>query len=387
VGNAARTQEERIMEFVVSKREFVKGLARVQNVADKKAAMPILTNVLVAADGTGLRLAATDLMLSVSSTIAADVRKGGSVALPAKSVFDMVKALPEGEISVVVGPNYSARVTGGKRRFEIVGMPGDDFPALPSPGKAELRDLPVDAMSDLIALTSFSMSTDETRPHLAGALIENDGAVLRMVTTDGHRLSKGEKRVSTPAKSTMSLLVPAKGIHELKRLLDEAKSEKREDGSPATVAVGQSGSNVFLRRDGTLMAVKLVEAAFPAYQQVIPASSDRAARVSRTGLLDALRAVSLVSSDRTSGVKLQFTASKLTISSENPDVGAGTDEIEADLTGEPLTIGFNSRYLIDVLSSLSSDEVVLELSGELDPGVVRPATGDDFVGVIMPMRI
>jgi DNA polymerase-3 subunit beta len=185
----------------------------------------------------------------------------------------------------------------------------------------------------------------------------------------------------------MSLLVPAKGIHELKRLLDEAKGEKRDGDNVPTVAIGQSGSNVFLRREGTLMAVKLVEASFPAYQQVIPASSDRSARVSRSGLLDALRAVSLVSSDRTSGVKLQFTASKLTISSENPDVGAGTDEIDADLTGDPLTIGFNSRYLIDVLGALSTDEVLLELSGELDPGVVRPANSDEFVGVIMPMRI
>ncbi|MEI8255005.1 MAG: DNA polymerase III subunit beta [Deltaproteobacteria bacterium] len=376
------------MEFVVSKREFVKGLARVQNVADKRAAMPILTNVLVQADATGLHLAATDLMLSVSSTVAADVRKAGSVALPAKSVFEMVKALPEGEISVVVGPNFSARVTGGRRRFEIVGMPGDDFPALPSPGSAEMRDLPIDAVADLIAMTSFSMSSDETRPHLAGALLENDGMVLRMVTTDGHRLSKGEKRVSTAAKSPMSLLVPAKGIHELKRLLDEAKGEKKpEDGSPLTVAVGQSGSNVFLRREGTQMAVKLVEAAFPAYQQVIPQSNDRSARVSRSGLLEALRAVSLVSADRTSGVKLQFTANKLIISSENPDVGAGSDEIESDLTGEPLTIGFNSRYLIDVLNALSSDEVALDMSGELDPGVVRPAGSDEFVGVIMPMRI
>lgn len=375
------------MEFVVSKREFVKGLARVQNVADKKAAMPILTNVLVVADGTGLRLAATDLTLSVSSTVAADVRKGGSVALPAKSVFEMAKALPEGEISVVVGPNFSTKVTGGKRRFELVGMPGDDFPQLPNPGKAELREVPVEAMAELIAMTSFSMSSDDTRPHLAGALLESDGNVLRMVTTDGHRLSKGEKRVATAAKSPMSLLVPAKGIHELKRLLDEAKSEKKDGENPATVSIGQAGSNVFLRREGTLMAVKLVEASFPAYQQVIPASSDRSARVSRGGLLEALRAVSLVSSDRTSGVKLQFTASKLTVSSENPDVGAGTDEIETDLTGEPLTIGFNSRYLIDVLGALSTDDIVLEMSGELDPGVVRPANSEDFVGVIMPMRI
>jgi DNA polymerase-3 subunit beta len=287
----------------------------------------------------------------------------------------------------VVGPNFSARVSGGKRRFELVGMPGEDFPALPSPGRAELRELPVDALATLIGLTSFSMSTDDTRPHLAGTLVEMDGAKLRMVTTDGHRLSKAEKAVDPASKGALSLLIPAKGILELKRLLDEIRAEKKGEEGSGTLAIGQAGSNVFLRREGTTMAVKLVDAAFPAYQQVIPASSDRSARVSRQGLLEGLRAVSLVSSDRTSGVKLQFTSSKVTISSENPDVGAGTDEIDADLTGNDLTIGFNSRYLVEVLSALDSDDVVLEMSGELDPGVVRPATDGGFIGVIMPMRI
>jgi DNA polymerase-3 subunit beta len=375
------------MEFVVSKREFVKGLGRVQNVADKKSAMPILTNVLVAAEGQGgLRLAATDLLLSVVGMVAADVRKGGSVSLPAKQLFDFVKAMPEGDVSVVVGANFSARVSGGKRRYELVGMPGDEFPNLPDPGRAELRDLPVDALAELIGLTAFSMSTDDTRPHLAGALLEVDGTTLRMVTTDGHRLSKAEKKLADGSKGNFSLLIPAKGIHELRRLLDEAKGEKKGDEA-LTVAIGKSGSNVFFRREGVTMAVKLVDAAFPAYQQVVPASSDRAARVARASLLDALRAVSLVSADRTSGVKMQFTANKLTLTSENPDVGAGTDEMDADLQGKDLTIGFNSRYLIDVVSALGADDVVLEMSGELDPGVIRPAGSDEFIGVIMPMRI
>lgn len=378
------------MEFVVSKREFVRGLARVQNVADKKSAMPILTNVLVATEGpSSLRLAATDLLLSVVGSVPAEVRRGGSVALPAKHLFDAVKALPEGEVTVTVGQNFSARVTGGKRRFELVGMRGDDFPTLPEPGKAELRELPCDALSDLIALTAFSMSTDDTRPHLAGALLEADGHLLRMVTTDGHRLSKSEKKLAEAGKNSFSLLIPAKGIHELRRLLDEVKSEKKsgDESTTATIAIGKAGSNVFFRREGVTMAIKLVDAAFPAYQQVIPPSSERVARVSRQALLDALRAVSLVAADRTSGVKLQFSKGRLVLSSENPDVGAGTDEIDAELQGKDLTIGFNSRYLIEVFSALSSDDVMLELSGELDPGVIKPAGSNDFIGVIMPMRI
>lgn len=377
------------MEFVVSKREFVRGLSRVQSVADRKSAMPILSNVLVVADaGGGLRLNATDLSMAVSCGVNAEVRKGGSVALPAKALFDVVKVLSEGDVTVTVGPNFSARIAGGRRRFDLVGMPGEDFPALPPLGRTELRELPVDLLAELVALTSFSMSADDTRPHLAGALLEAEPEVLRMVTTDGHRLSKAEKRVPQGGRGSLSLLIPAKGIHELKRLLEELRTENKNNANgPGTIELGHSGPNVFVKRDGTLMSIKLVDATFPAYQQVIPTGGDRHAKVSRTGLLDALKAVSLLSSDRTSGVKLQFTGGKVVISSENPDVGAGTDELEAELQGRELTIGFNSKYVIDVLNALSSEDVSLELSGELDPGLLRPVGTDDFVGVVMPMRI
>jgi DNA polymerase-3 subunit beta len=374
------------MEFVVSKREFMKALGRVQSVADKKSAMPVLTNVLIASDGAGsLRLAATDLLIAVSSHTPAEIRKGGSVALPARSLFDMVKNLPEGEVHVSIAPNYSAKVSGARRRYDLVGMPGEDFPTLPSAGAAELRAIPVDALADLIHFTSFSMSQDETRPHLAGALFEADDSVLRMVTTDGHRLSKAEKTVEAQG-AKLSVLIPQKGVVELRRLLDEVRAEKKPDGN-GTVSVGRQGSNLFVQREGTTIAVKLVDATFPPYAQVIPSASDRKARVARPELLDALRAVSVVASDRSSGVKLQFSRSRLVISSENPDLGAGQDEMAIELEGSDLTVGFNSKYLIDVLAALPSDEVQIELSGELDPGVIRMIDIGDFVGVIMPMRI
>ncbi len=373
------------MEFVVTKREFMKALNRVQSVADRKSAMPVLSNMLIVSEGSGaLRLAATDLLLSVSSTTPAEVRKGGSVALPARSLFDMVKNLPEGEVHVSVAPNFAARVSGSRRRYDLVGMPGEDFPALPTVGKTELREIPVDAMSDLIQFTSFSMSTDDTRPHLAGALFETDGNILRMVTTDGHRLSKAEK-VTEQQGTELNILIPGKGIIELRKLLDEIKAEKK--GELGTIAMGRSGTNVFMHRDGTTLSVKLVDATFPPYSQVIPAASERKARASRPELLEALRAVSVVANDRTSGVKLQFSKNKLVISSENPELGAGTDEMAIELAGNDLTLGFNSRYLIEVLSALPSDEVSLELSGELDPGVIRMPESNEFVGVIMPMRI
>jgi DNA polymerase-3 subunit beta len=379
------------MEFVVNKRDFVKSLSRVQSVADKKSAMPILGNALIVAEPDGnVRIAATDLILSVSGTLRADVKKPGSIALHARHVFDAVKALPEGDVTLSVEKNYTARIKAGRRRFDFTGMPGEDFPAMPDPGKTNLVDIPVDDLSDLISLTSFSMSTDDTRPHLAAALFEMSGKTLRMVTTDGHRLSKAERTVSG-LKGSSKLLIPAKGIHELKRLLDEARAEKSEkkDGGPATVGIGAVSSQgpVFFSRDGVTLSSKLVDAAFPSYEQVIPTATDRGARMKRLALLDALRAVSLVASDRTSGVKFAMSGSRVVLTSENPDVGAGTDELDAELTGPDVTIGFNSRYIIEVLSALATEDIALDLSGELDPGVIRPIGRDDFIGVIMPMRI
>lgn len=380
------------MEFVVNKRDFVKGLSRVQSVADKKSAMPILANVLIVAEpGGGVRLSATDLLLSVSGSMRADVRKPGSVALHARHVFDAVKALPDGDVTVTVEKNFTARLKAGKRRFDLTGMPGEDFPTMPDPGKTPLTAIPVDDVADLISLTSFSMSTDDTRPHLAAALFEMQGETLRMVTTDGHRLSKSERVVQGMKGGATKLLIPAKGIHELKRMVDEIRADKaeRKEGGPATVSVGAASSQgpVFFQREGMTLSSKLVDAAFPSYEQVIPTGTDRGARMNRLAFLDALRAVSLVASDRTSGVKLAMSGSRVVVTSENPDVGAGMDELDAELTGPDVTIGFNSKYLIDVLNALPTDDVALDLSGELDPGVVRPVGREDFIGVIMPMRI
>lgn len=377
------------MEFVVNKRDFVKGLSRVQSVADKKSAMPILTNVLIRADAGGnVTFAATDLLLAVTGSMKAEVKKPGSVALPARHVFETVKALPEGEVTVTVEKNYSARIKGHRRRFDLGGMPGEDFPSLPEVGKVNLVQIPVDDLADLIAMTSFSMSTDDTRPHLAATLFETSGKTLRMVTTDGHRLSKAERKVQGIGEN-IKLLIPSKAIFELKRLVDEVRAEKKDAGTPATIGVGAASSQgpVFFQREGMTLSSKLVDAAFPSYEQVIPTSTDRSVRASRSGLLEALRAVSLVAADRTSGVKITATAGRMVLTSENPDIGAGMDELDATLEGPDVVIGFNSKYLIDVLGALSSEEVALDLSGELDPGLVRPVGKDDYLGVIMPMRI
>lgn len=375
------------MELSISKTDLLRGLARTHAVADRKSSMPILSNVLLSADKEGsLRFAATDLYLAVSAQAQAQVKKPGSIALAARTLFDIVKNLPEGEVKLTVDKNHAAQLRCGKINFRIPGMPGEDFPPLPSPGETEFSDLDAGLLGELIGLTQYAMSSDDTRPHLAGTLFESDAKVVRMVTTDGHRLSKAEGQTSN--NGAFSMLVPAKGIGELKRLIEDVRVDKTRpaDEAPA-VQIATVGGNAFFRGADLMLSVKLADESFPPYSKVIPSSHSREVVVARESLIDSLKRISLVASDKSGGVRLRLEPGKLQIVSENPDVGEGSEEIDVDFAGEQLAIGFNAKYLLDALGSLPEDEVALELGGELDPGVIKPVGNTDYVGVIMPMRI
>lgn len=379
------------MELVISKKNFLRGLARTHGVADRKSSMPILSNILLTTDSTSsLRFVATDLYLGVAATAPAEVKKGGSIAVSARTLFDIVKNLPEGDVYWTVGPNHAAEIRAGKTRYRIPGMPGDDFPALPSAGSSDFFSLDADVLGDLITKTQYSMSTDDTRPHLAGALFEGEGKLVRMVTTDGHRLSKIEHKLKEGAPMlSFSMLVPNKGIAELKRLIEDARGDakaNKEEGPPQ-IAVATAGGSAFFKREGIVLSVKLAEEQFPPYARVIPQQQEKRVVVSRVALIEALKRMSLVSSDTSGGVRFMVSAGSLRIVSENPDVGEGSEELDVDYAGEAITIGFNAKYILEVLGSLTDDEVALELAGELDPGVIKPVSDTMFVGVVMPMRI
>jgi DNA polymerase-3 subunit beta len=378
------------MHLVIQKRNFLRSLARTHSVADRKSSMPILSNILLSTEGPKtLRLAATDLYLSVSSAASAEVKQAGTIALAARTLFEIVKSLPEGELSIQVVGNHAAEIRSGKVRFKIPGMPGQDFPSLPNPGNAEFAPLDAEELGKLISHTHYSMSADETRPHLACALFEGDGKSVRMVTTDGHRLSKAEYKLAEGRKLlSFSMLVPSKGIAELRRLVDEAKSDRtKTDDTPTAIDVATAGGSAFFRRDDAVLSVKLVDEQFPPYNKVIPSSPSRKVGVSRALLTEALRRIALVASDKSGSVRFAAEPGVLRITSENPEVGEGAEEIDVDFAGEPIEIGFNAKYVLDVLQALTEDDVRLELGGQLDPGVVRPVGPTDFVGVIMPMRI
>jgi DNA polymerase III subunit beta len=390
------------MELSISKRDLLRGLARTHAVADRKSSMPILSNVLLSVGDEGLlRFAATDLYLAVSASAEAEIRHPGTVALSARTLFDIVKNLPEGEVKLGTDKQNAVQLRSGKIKFRIPGMPGEDFPSLPSPGESGFAELDANVIAQLIALTQYSMSSDDTRPHLAGTLFECDGRTVRMVTTDGHRLSKAEAACET--ESTFSILVPQKGVSELKRLLEDVKSERRpttveKSGERversklageerATVGVATVGGSVFFRGHDVQLSVKLADEQFPPYSKVIPQSHSRRVVASRDLLVDSLKRISLVASDKSGGIRLMLEPGKLEIVSENPDVGEGSEELDVDFAGDKVAIGFNARYLLEALMALPDDEVALELGGELDPAVIKPVGENRFVGVIMPMRI
>jgi DNA polymerase III subunit beta len=381
------------MDLVIAKKDLLRLVGRCQGVADKKSAMPVLANVLLLAEGEALRVAATDLYLAVSGQAQAEVMRSGSIAVPAKDLFERVKAMPDGPIQVTSkdGAQVILKAVGSPRRYTLHGMPGSEFPVLPKPAvDAPSLALPVDLLALLIARTHFSISPDETRPHVNSALFEWSGDRVRMVTTDGHRLSKMEATVEG-SSATATMLIPMKAILELRRLADDARSDK--DVDPAAVkmvTISQSGPNAFFTVAGMQFSVKLVDAQFPPYQQVIPSITDRSIQAPRAAFADALRAVSLAASDRTGGVKLSTAEGTLRITSESPESGNGFDEVSVDYSGAEVTIGFNAKYFLDVLAVIDDDEIVLGFSGELDPALVRPVKELDYqnyVAVVMPMRI
>jgi DNA polymerase-3 subunit beta len=376
------------MDLVIPKKDLLRLVARCQGVADKKSAMPALANILLAAEGNTLRVAATDLYLAVSGQTHAEIATAGSVAVPAKDLLERVKAMPDGPVQIIAsaGAQTTLKAVGSPRRYTLHGIPGGEFPQLPKPAPdAPSLQLPVELLSLLIARTHFSISSDETRPHVNSGLFEWVGDRVRLVSTDGHRLSKMEATVAGSA-ATATMLIPFKAINELRRLAEEARSEK----DATTVTITQSGANAFFTIAGMQFSVKLVDAQFPPYQQVIPQLSDRSVRAPLRSFADALRAVSLAASDRTGGVKVSVAPGTLRITSESPESGNGFDELPIDYAGPEVTIGFNAKYFLDVLAAIDDEEIILGISGELDPAVLRPATeasDQSYVAVIMPMRI
>ena len=365
------------MEIRIQKTEFLRGLRLAQSIADRKSTMPMLANVLLrATDSDSLLVAATDLNVSVSAQLASANKAEGGLTLGAKALHDIVASMPADEIELVRKENNWAEIRGGKVKYRLVGMPDRDFPKIPDHREVTFSQVAAPTLREMIDKTLFSVCSDETRFHLNGVFFESDGEQACMVSTDGHRLSKVVRPLASPALAA-GIIIPKKGVGEIKRTLD---------GGGEVCELAIASPYLYVRAGTITLAVKLIESEFPPYDQVIPKENKRRATVDRILLLDALKRAQLMSSE-TRGVKLGLGDDKLDIAGDNPDVGEVREELPASCEGDAMAIGFNPKYVVDLLSHMESDQVMVELGDELDPCLIRPAKDQTYLGVVMPMRI
>jgi DNA polymerase-3 subunit beta len=379
------------MELQIGVDEFSQALYRAQGIVEKKSTMPILASVLLEAsvgDATGaagrLRVSAFDLEIGVTGTHPAEVTKAGSVALKHKELYDIVRALPEKVAVLRREANNRVKITSGTAEFNLVGQPAEDYPPFPRADKVSFVSVEPTQLLEMIEKTQFAISADETRHNLNGVFFETAAGSVKMVATDGHRLALIERPLEGEFNMKRGVIVPRKGLAELRRLLDEEGSGACELGFTET-------SGVF-RRGDLQMVMRLIDGQFPDYMQVIPKEADRTVTVDRPRFLETLRRMSLLSSDRsTNAVKLELSEGNLRVTSQNPDLGDAREEIAVAYSGQPLSIGFNARYLMDVLQVMDTPQTMLELCDELSPGVLKPSGGEAnpsrYTAVIMPMRI
>ena len=366
------------MQFKIKKTEFLKGLRLAQSIADRKSTMPMLANVLLRLVGDDtLEVIATDLNVSLSASLKSKNKGEGGITVGAKALHDIVTGMPGDEIEVKRADNNWAEISAGKVKYRLVGMPDRDFPKVPDHSETELAEIDAAMLKAMIDSTLFSVSNDETRFHLNGVLFESDGENTRMVSTDGHRLSKIDRMLVGAPKLTSGVIIPKKGLLEIKRTLD---------GVAGKCKLGIKTPYLFVQGEGIHLAVKLIESQFPPYEAVIPKNKEGEIVVDRGLFLDALKRAQLMSSE-TRGVKVAVSKNMLLISSDNPDIGEVKEEIEAQVEGIEVAVGFNPKYVVDILSQIVTENIVVELGGELDPVVIRPSGDLDYIGVVMPMRI
>jgi DNA polymerase-3 subunit beta len=375
------------MELKIGVQELAKALGRSQGIVERKSTMPILSHVLLEARKAGqLVVSATDLDLAVSSEHDCEVLKEGQLAVSARHLYEIVRTLPDPSVSLKRAQNNYLEVRSGSAEFRIVGLPAEDFPALPRFDKVPFADVDAALLLEMIERTFFAVSTDETRYSLNGVFFEPGPAGLRLVATDGHRLSLAEKHVEATFGLKRGVILPKKGLSELKKLLAEAveSGEEKPDAK-----LGFLENSAIFRRPSVVLVMRLIEGLFPDYKQVIPNAGDKVVKLSRGRFADTLRRISLLSSDKAHAVKLDLSKGQMRVLSQNPDLGEAKEDVPVEYEGEPLKIGFNARYLTEVLAVLQSADVLLELADDLSPGVLKGAEEKDqgFTAVVMPMRI
>jgi len=362
------------MKIKIQREDLAQGIQTVQNIITTKAALPILSHILLETQQDKLRLTATDLDIGISCVIPADIQESGAITIPAKRFGDIIRELPSDSVDLSTKKNNLVIIETENCQFKIMGLAREEFPKLPEFKDKEVIKLEQNTLKQILSLTSFAVSFDETRYILNGILFKIQKNKLILVATDGKRLAIMEKELEQSLEKEIRLIVPIKTIHELNRNL-------QEEGNLSLIL----GTNQVLFDLGDVVIIsRLIEGEFPDYQQVIPPASENKMGADREEFLLAVRRAALLATPDYQAVKLELFKNKLVVSKSTPDIGESREEIPVEYQGKELLIGFNPNYLIDVLKNLSGEKIELELTDSEKPGVIRM---NGYIYIVLPMRL
>lgn len=372
------------MELVVRKADLLRELQLFQGIVERKNTIPILANVLIEADGDEVKLLATDLEVGLRSRCAASVTKPGSLTLPAKKLYEIIKALPDTDIRIEENKN-GVKVAADRFDSRMQTLPREDFPSLPEGTGAYTATLPRDVLKNMVSKTQFAITGEDTRYFLNGALFIQAADSMSLVSTDGHRLAlitvpREKAKGAGTGSEEERVILPRKTLLELGRLLSEGEGDIRYE---------RGENHLFFDIGGRLLISRMIDGQFPAFERVIPKSNDKRIEFDRDRLTSAVKRVALLSNERSRAVKFQIDKGKVEIASSSPEFGEAKEVIIVEYDGAPVTICFNAQYVLDFLAVVETDSVGLEFKDEMSQAVMKPVGADsyEYTYVIMPMRV
>ncbi|MCM8757719.1 MAG: DNA polymerase III subunit beta [Candidatus Omnitrophica bacterium] len=362
------------MWIKIKKQNLISGIQKIQGVITTKSTLPILSYILLQTQQESIILSATDLDIGIIVNLTTEVTESGGISVPAKRFSDIIRELPIEDVEITTKKNNTLIIKTDFCEFKITGLPKEEFPKLPEFKNKEVIILEQGILKEMLELTSFAVSTEETRYILNGILFEIKNNSLNVVATDGRRLAIAKRKLTNPINKEIKIIIPIKAIHELNRNLEEGKQLK----------LILDKNQVMFELDGLTIISRLIEGEFPDYQQVIPAVSNCKMLISREAFLGGIRRANLLATPDYQAVKLELTKNKLVISKFTPDIGELREEVGIDYTGKDLVIGFNPDFLIDVLKVLKDEKVEIEFTESEKPAVIRKP---DYLYIVLPMRL
>ncbi|MDE3015315.1 MAG: DNA polymerase III subunit beta [Pseudomonadota bacterium] len=370
------------MKFTIERAHLLKALGHVQSVVERRGTIAVLSNVKIEARGDGVSLTATDMDISIAEKIPATVSKNGATTVPAHTFYDIVRKLPEGAQIELSSGDSKVTIKSGHSRFSLACLPVDEFPVMADGDLAFNFTLKAADCKSLIEKPSFAISTEETRYYLNGIYLHLSGSgkakALRAVATDGHRLARIETATPAGADGMPGVIVPRKAIYELKKLLEESGGD---------VGVSLSEAKIRFVCGNAVLVSKLIDGNFPDYERVIPSGNDKILEVDRKSFTEAVDRVSVISSEKSRAIKFHIENGKLTLSASSAEQGTASEEIDVTYASTLIEIGFNSRYLLDMMTNIEGDTAQFLLSDGAAPAIVRDTADVGALYVIMPMRV